>query len=142
MAPAIDKQGLVFALEALKYTGVYSMIQFLISFCVASFLNSTEIVWGEWGDFCYKLVGRMFFATAFCTFLTWIAALYLAACLDPHPSCSLSITDARLLAGSFKATLNDGRVAYRCCIPIPLVFFLTVAPAGHTSGFASWQLRV
>jgi hypothetical protein len=123
MAPAIDKQGLVFAREALKFTWIYSIIQFLISFSASTFLNCTEYVWGEFGDFSFSLVGRMFFATAFCTFLTWVAALYLAACLDPHPSCSLSIADARLLAGSFKATLNDGCVAYRCRI-LFMPFFL------------------
>jgi hypothetical protein len=113
MAPALDKQGLLFALEALKPAMIYAFIQLFLSLVLAVALNIFEHIVGEFGDFNYALVLRMFFATAFCTFLTWIAALYLAACLDPHPSCSLSIADARLLASDFNASLYTGCAAYR-----------------------------
>jgi hypothetical protein len=114
MAPQINQQGLLFSLEALKFTMVYTIIQFLVSSVVVAGLNFSEIILGEFGDFSLSVVIRMFFATAFCTFLTWIGAQYLSACLDPHPSCSLSISDARSLAGGFKTSLYTGHVAYRC----------------------------
>jgi hypothetical protein len=113
MAPAINKQGLLFAWEALKPTTLYAFIQLFLSLFVSLALNFFELIVGEFGDFNLALVGRMFFATAFCTFLTWIAALYLAACLDPHPSCSLSIADARLLASGFNSSQYAGCVSYR-----------------------------
>ena len=114
MAPAIGKQGLLFALEALKPTRIYALMQFGVSCIISLALNFFELIVGEFGDFNFALVCRMFVATAFCTFLTWIAALYLAACLDPHPSCSLSIADAHSLASGFNASLYTGCVAYRC----------------------------
>jgi hypothetical protein len=103
--------------------------------------NFSEVILGEFGDFSFALVGRMFFATAFCTFLTCIGAQYLSACLDPHPSCSLSIEDARALAGGVKTSLYTGHVAYRCRARFPpslhselAVFFVTVGLQGVSSG--------
>jgi hypothetical protein len=151
MAPQINQQGLLFSLEALKFTMVYTIIQFLVSSVVVAVLNFSEIIVGEFGDFSLSVVIRMFFATAFCTFLTWIGAQYLSACLDPHPSCSLSISDARSLAGGFKTSLYSGHVAYRClhstffstfmCLHSTFFStFMTLALTGRTIAFASSQL--
>ncbi len=123
MAPAVNQQGLLFALEALRFTFIYASVEFLLSFVVILLGNFSEIVLGEFGDFNPSLVGRMFFATAFCTFITWIGAQYVAACLDPHPSCSLSISDARLLADGSKSPLYAGHVSYRCLILARALFF-------------------
>ncbi len=140
MAPQINQQGLLFSLEALKFTMVYTIIQFLVSSVVVAVLNFSEIIVGEFGDFSLSVVIRMFFATAFCTFLTWIGAQYLSACLDPHPSCSLSISDARSLAGGFKTSLYSGHVAYRCLHTTFFSTFMTLALTGRTIAFASSQL--
>jgi hypothetical protein len=114
MAPSVDKQRILFASEALKFTLRYSLLQLVLSLVAYVALNFLFLVIsGDWGYFSFGLVGRMFFATVFCTFLTWIAALYITACLDPHPSLPLSIADARLLADGFKASLYTGVVAYR-----------------------------
>lgn len=122
MAPALNQQGLLFALEALRFTFVYASVEFLLSFLVVVLGNFSEIVLGEFGDFNPSLIGRMFFATAFCTFITWTGAQYVAACLDPHPSCSLSISDARLLADGSTSSLYTGHAAYRCTSLLPLFF--------------------
>jgi hypothetical protein len=139
MAPSVDQQKILFASEALKFTLRYSLLQLVLSTIAYFTLNFFFLVIsGEWGYFSFDLVGRMFFATVFCTFLTWFAALYITACLDPHPSLPLSIVDARLLADGFKASLCTGLVAYRCPPPPHLLSFsLTVSPSGHTFGFES-----
>jgi len=114
MAPSVDKQRILFASEALQFALRYSLLQLVFSLAAYVVLNFLFLVIsGDWGYFSFGLVGRMFFATVFCTFLTWIAALYISACLDPHPSLPLSIADARLLADGFKASLYTGVVAYR-----------------------------
>jgi hypothetical protein len=132
IASAIDKQGLVFALESSRRSVHYVLFHAFLMFVVflayllgvvvsalaRSLSGMNTIDWFHFGNLSFGLPLRVCCATAFCTFLTWIASLYLCACIDPHPSCTLSVEDARALSvefsTKFNASLVSGRIEYRC----------------------------